>query len=117
VTQELEDQRAAQQAIEIEGRAKMQGWVPKDEFKGDPTKWINADEFVKRADHMMPILKSVNKKLEGQVVDLNRKLSQTQDMVQKMVKIQPTNKNDSDPFFPFFPTTWKIVPNSLGKLF
>ena len=92
--EQLESEKKGQESIEIENRAKMQGWVPKEEFRGDQAKWISADEFVKRADHMMPILKSVNKRLEGQVSELNKKLSQTQDMIGKMVKIQGKYSED-----------------------
>uniref|UniRef100_A0A6M3IP27 Uncharacterized protein n=1 Tax=viral metagenome TaxID=1070528 RepID=A0A6M3IP27_9ZZZZ len=94
-TQEQLDTEKAQQAAEVENRAKIQGWVPKEEFRGDQGKWIAADEFVKRADHMMPILKSVNKKLETQVSTLNQKLSETQGMVEKMVKINTKYIDDS----------------------
>ena len=78
--QEQVDQERQVQAAEVENRAKIQGWVPKEEFRGDSERWIPADEFVKRADHMMPILKSVNRKLETQVTDLNRKLAETHEI-------------------------------------
>lgn len=80
----------------VEQRARIQGWVPKEEFRGDEARWIPADEFVKRADHMMPILKSVNRKLEGQVSEMSRKLAETQDLMGKMVKI---NEKYSDSLY------------------
>lgn len=79
----------------VEERARIQGWVPKEEFKGDSARWIPADEFVKRADHMMPILKSVNRKLETQVGEMSKKLAETQDLMQKMVKINSKYIDDS----------------------
>lgn len=33
-----------------EDRAKTMGWRPKEEFKGQEDKWVDAEEFVKRAD-------------------------------------------------------------------
>jgi hypothetical protein len=33
-----------------EATAREQGWTPKDQFRGDPSDWIDADEYVKRAD-------------------------------------------------------------------
>ena len=82
--------------LQVMERARIQGWVPKEDFRGDQARWISADEFVKRADHMMPILKSVNKKLEGQVTDLGKKLGDTQGMIEKMVKI---NEKYTDDFY------------------
>ena len=75
-------------------RAKMQGWVPKEEFKGDPERWISSEEFVKRADNMMPILKSVNKKYEGQIGTLSEELKQTKDTLNRIVSIQQKYSTD-----------------------
>ena len=79
---------------QIEERAKMQGWSPKEDFRGDPSNWRPADEFVRRADEMMPIMKSVNKRLEGQVNTLKDELSETKGMVSKMVKVQEKYSGD-----------------------
>ena len=79
----------------IENRARIQGWVPKEDFRGDPSLWRPADEFVRRADEMMPILKSVNRKLESQVGTLTKKLTDTQGMIEKMVKVQSKYSEDS----------------------
>ena len=79
---------------QIEERARMQGWAPKEEFRGDPANWRPADEFVKRADEMMPILKSVNKKYEAEITNLKGKLSETSKMVQKMANVQSKYSDD-----------------------
>jgi hypothetical protein len=79
---------------EVVKRAKLQGWVPKSEFRGDEARWIPADQFVQRADEMMPILKGVNKKLEAQVTDLSEKLSDQSAMIDRMLKIQTKYTGD-----------------------
>lgn len=47
-----------------ESKARAMGWVPKEEFKGDPAKWRPADEFVKRGEEVVPILRSRVEKTE-----------------------------------------------------
>lgn len=91
-----EPQAPAPPAVDpqLESRARIQGWVPKEEWRGDPSIWRPADEFVKRADEMMPILKSVNQKLESKVQDLTGRLEQTKAMIDKMVKIQSRYSED-----------------------
>lgn len=42
---------------ETEKKAKAMGWVPEDEFRGNPDKWVDADKFVERGENIMPILK------------------------------------------------------------
>jgi hypothetical protein len=55
VTQDEATESQEPQYSEIELQALDQGWRPKDEYKGDPQKWVNADIFVARAplfEHM-----------------------------------------------------------------
>jgi len=44
---------------DIERQAKGMGWVPKDKFRGDASKWRPADEYVQRAEEFPQIAKSV----------------------------------------------------------
>lgn len=49
---------------DFDAEAREHGWRPKDEFLGDPSKWVDAEAFVKRADEVMPLLKAQNAKLK-----------------------------------------------------
>jgi hypothetical protein len=49
--------------MDIEQEAKLQGWVPAEEFKGSSDKWVDAESYVERGKHIMPILQSNNKRL------------------------------------------------------
>jgi hypothetical protein len=73
----------------------MQGWVPKEQFRGDPSKHISAKEFVERADNMMPILKGVNKKLETKLEALERQLKEKDDTLNRIVKVQKKYSEDT----------------------
>lgn len=46
----------------VEDRAREMGWRPKEEFKGDDTKWVDAETFVKRGEEILPILRATAKK-------------------------------------------------------
>lgn len=81
------EEQVVQADPKIEERAKLQGWVPETEFKGDKARWIPADEFVKRADTVMPILKSQNRKLEEKLLNLDKELTKQREITKKMVKI------------------------------
>lgn len=41
----------------IADKAKAMGWVPKEEFRGDPTRWTDAQAFVERGENILPVLK------------------------------------------------------------
>ena len=51
----------------VETEARTLGWVPQEEFRGDTTRWVDAETFVERGHTVMPILKKNNERLEGTV--------------------------------------------------
>ena len=51
----------------LEQEARTLGWVPQDEFKGDPERWVDADTFVERGHQVMPLLKKNNQRLEADI--------------------------------------------------
>lgn len=48
--------------IPVEDRARDMGWRPKEEFKGDDSRWVDAETFVKRGEEILPILKANSRK-------------------------------------------------------
>jgi hypothetical protein len=60
-----------------EAKARRLGWVPKEEFKGDPDKHRSAEEFLQRGETILPILQRDNKKLHDTVGRLEKKLEET----------------------------------------
>lgn len=70
---------------EIETRARRLGWVPKDEFKGDPAKHRSADEFLERGTTILPILQRDNERLHGQVSALSVQLKETQEATKELL--------------------------------
>lgn len=63
------------------------GWQPKDSFRGDPTKWVDADVYLERGQEVLPLVKASNRKLTDQ-------LSRTQGELQE-TKALLTNALDS----------------------
>jgi hypothetical protein len=63
---------------DVETRAKAMGWVDKDQYRGDPDKWRSADEFVKRGEEELPILRERSRDLARKTADLETKLQQQQ---------------------------------------
>lgn len=64
---------------DIEARARAQGWRPKEEFKGDASKWKDAETFVQVADQFMPVAIQQNRTLSD-------KLHQTTEQLQGVTK-------------------------------
>jgi hypothetical protein len=66
-----------QQPRDYEADARKHGWSPKDEFKGDPAKWVDAETFVKRADEVMPFLQKQNSVLKREIDDLKLQIKKS----------------------------------------
>ena len=61
-------------ARDYENDARQMGWTPKEEFKGDEKRWIDAETFVKRGEEVLPLVKAQNKKLRQDIDDMRRQL-------------------------------------------
>ena len=59
----------------VEQEARTLGWVPAEEFKGDPNRWVDAETFVERGHTVMPILRKNNERLETLVKQQAEELS------------------------------------------
>lgn len=66
----------------IEATARDMGWRPLEEFRGDPSKWVDAETFVSRGEHFLPILRANNKRLQDQVSDQAAELAQTRALLE-----------------------------------
>lgn len=59
---------------EIVKEATDLGWVPKDKFRGPEDKWIDADEFVEKGRHVLPIVIENNKRLKQELLTRDKKI-------------------------------------------
>jgi len=55
---------------EMETKARDMGWVPQSEWRGSPDAWRPADQFVKRGEEVLPIVKSRADRAERKVAEL-----------------------------------------------
>lgn len=53
------------------------GWIPPEKFKGDPERFVTAEEFVEKGRNFIPILRKNNEKLQSQIGGIKSELDQT----------------------------------------
>jgi hypothetical protein len=83
--------------VSIEDRAKSMGWAPKEEWRGAPEKWIDAEVFVERGESILPILKATNRHLQDDMSALRNELSAAKSALQNSVAaIEELKKFNSD---------------------
>lgn len=66
---------------QVETTARDMGWRPLAEFRGDPAKWVDAEVFVSRGEHFLPILRANNKRLQDQTAELTASLEETRTLL------------------------------------
>lgn len=71
---------------ELEKEARSMGWRPKDQFPGNPDNWVDAEEFVERGKHIMPILLENNKRLKKDLLTRDEKIGSLEETVKNSQK-------------------------------
>ena len=64
-------------------KATVQGWVPKEDFRGDPNRWVDAKQFVERGENIIPILKERNEHLAKEVRETKESVKELADFYKK----------------------------------
>ena len=73
---EPEPAQATQPSPDMEARARDLGWRPKSDWKGHPDAWKPADEFVRRGEEVLPIVRSRAMRAEAKVAELESRVAE-----------------------------------------
>jgi hypothetical protein len=65
---------SSETTLSTEARARAQGWRPKDEYKGPPERWNDAETFLKIAEEYLPVARQQNRVLEDRLASANGKI-------------------------------------------
>lgn len=68
-------------STEVEDKARKMGWVPKEQWAGNPDLWRDAESFVQRGEEILPILQANNRDLLDQVGKLSSELQETKSLL------------------------------------
>lgn len=87
--QEHEEENEEENELELDSvssdeekeSATKQGWTDRDEWRGDPEKWVSAQEFLERGERYVPILKE-------RFANLESKYDEQAETFKKFVKFQ-----------------------------
>jgi hypothetical protein len=69
-------------------RAKELGWRDKNEYKGPEDRWVEPNEFVRRGEEVLPIVKSQLERERERVAELERRQAETQRQIDERLKRQ-----------------------------
>jgi len=72
----------------VEKEARLFGWVPKEEFRGSESDWVDADTFVKRGKEINPILRKNNETLMKKLDEKVKEIDEIKASVEEFKKFQ-----------------------------
>lgn len=82
-----------EQARDFEAEARDMGWVPEEEFRGPKDKWKPAEEFVRRGEDILPIVRSQNKKFQDKLREQEALLSKKdEEFSKRLERMEKMNK-------------------------
>jgi hypothetical protein len=73
---------------QVEKEARIFGWVPKEEFRGSESDWVDADVFVKRGKEINPILRKNNETLLKKLEEKSKEIDSIKADVETFKKFQ-----------------------------
>ena len=87
--QEASTQQEVQQIDpQTEKEARLFGWVPKEEFRGSESDWVDAEVFVKRGKEINPILRKNNELLMKKLDEKAKEIDSIKESVEEFKKFQ-----------------------------
>lgn len=89
MSEEIESKEVTKPEVnEVEQEARIQGWVPQEEFRGKEEDWIDAETFVKRGREINPILKQNNARLMKELQQRDKALEELKATTEEFKKFQ-----------------------------
>lgn len=70
----------------VEDRAKEMGWRPLEEFKGDESRFVDAETFVKKGEEVLPIVKANARKAEEALAKAQAEIAEMKDSFKEFKK-------------------------------
>ncbi len=83
-------------APEVQQEAEKLGWIPPVRFKGDPERFIDAEDYIRRGEEVLPIVKEQNKRLKAELEQIKTVGTQMQQaLVQAQAAIEDLKEANS----------------------
>lgn len=80
----------SEEQTSAEEQARSNGWLPQEEYQGDPENWVGATEFNKRGELLGTIIKEQrkNKKMAREITELKDSMRELGEHNKKIAKIE-----------------------------
>ena len=88
--QEVETDEGQAAAPSVEDRARAQGWRPKDEFRGPPDKWRDAETYLKVGEEELPVIRERARRQDREIQSLTAKTDEQLGLIKTLLERSQT---------------------------
>ena len=75
-TVEKTESNDSESSLDYEAKASELGWVPKDKFRGDPAKHVDAKTYWEKGELVLPIVKQQREEAKKEAAELRKQLAE-----------------------------------------
>lgn len=68
----------------LESKARQMGWAPKTEWRGPGERWIDAPDFIRRGEELLPIVNAQNRSLRDQLAQTQVQLREAAEAIEAL---------------------------------
>lgn len=87
-------QSEAPQQSDSEARARALGWVPQEEFRGDPSRWRSAEEYIERGYSEPAIARATIERLQSRIESQEREFGTRLRGIERMSEVALSRQRD-----------------------
>lgn len=80
------------QRTALEAEAREMGWIDREHFRGDPARFVDASTFMRRANEVLPIVKSRLTQFETENTQLKTQVEEMRETLGSMLKTRQINE-------------------------
>lgn len=74
---DVANSNASESSLDYEALAKADGWSPKESFRGDPEKWVDAKTFYDRGQQFTPFIRKHLKETQQELAEAKKQIEET----------------------------------------
>lgn len=62
---------------EVQAKAEKMGWIPPTRYRGEPERFVDAEEYIARGEQVLPIVRAQNVKLQTELAQVREESAKT----------------------------------------
>lgn len=71
-----DEEESEEDDLTIEQKARLMGWIPKEDYRKPPKTWVDAKEFVRRGQEELPVIRDTVRRMTKSLADKEKEITE-----------------------------------------